>query len=103
MLKPAAFTDLRSYIKRRVTAAKYYIGSSGYSTKLTDVAILANGTIRAQLAILPNASSTVTVKKVELYNSAGELWAEKSCSISITTNQTGVLFWFDIAVTEQEV
>jgi len=102
MLKPAAFTDLRSYIKRRVTLAKYYIGGTAYNTLLNDVSILADGTVRVQLPILPNALSTVTVTRVELYNSAGELWAQRNCSISITTNQVGVLFWFDITIEEEE-
>ena len=102
MLKTAAFADLRSYIKRRVTLAKYYIGSTAYSTLLNDVAIRSDGTVRVQLSILPHSSSSVTITKVELYNSAGELWAQRTCSISISTSQTGVLFWFDITIEEEE-
>jgi hypothetical protein len=102
MLDTAAFSDLRSYIKRRVTKAKYYIGGTGYNTTLNDVAIRADGTVRVQLPIEPGALSTVTVTRVELYNSANELWAHRNCSISISTSQVGVLFWFDITIEEEE-
>ncbi len=102
MLQTAAFTDLRTYIKQRVTAAKYYISGTAYDTYLNDVSILSDGTVRVQLPIQPNAGSTVTITKVELYNSAGQLWASRSCSISISTSQVSVLFWFDISIEEEE-
>lgn len=102
MLDTAAFTDLRSYIKRRVAKAKYYVGSTGYDVLLNDVAIKSDGTVRVQLPIAPNVSSSVTVTRVELYNSAGDRWAYRNCSITISTGQVGVLFWFDIKIEEEE-
>ncbi|HWP51652.1 MAG TPA: hypothetical protein VN626_08145 [Clostridia bacterium] len=100
MLDSAAFTDLREYIKRRVAYAKYRVGSTYYTTSLNDVAILANGTVRAQLSIIPG--STVTVNRVELYSTNGSLWAHQDVSITISTGQTGILYWFDFTVTEEE-
>jgi len=100
MLAPAAFSDLRSYIKRRIAFAKYHTDGVATKTNLTDVSILADGTVRAQLSIIPGG--TVTVTRVELYNSNGDLWAYQNCSITISTGQTGILYWFDFSVVEEE-
>lgn len=101
MLDAAAFTDLRGYIKRRIAGAKYRVGTTYYTTSLNDITILPNGTVRAQLSIIPGG--TVTINRVELFNSDGNLWAHQDVSITISTGQTGVLYWFDFTVTEEEV
>ena len=100
MLDTAAFTDLRGYIKRRVGYARYRVGSTFYRTELTDVDFQGNNTVRARLSIIP--SGTVTVNRVELWSSAGELWAHQDCNITVSTGQTGILFWFDFTITERE-
>ena len=100
MLDTAAFTDLRSYIKMRITKAKYYIGNTGYNAVINDVAVLNNGTVRAQVSVIPS-STPVTITKVELYNSNGDLWAHQNCSITVKTGQAGILYWFDFTVTEE--
>lgn len=51
MIDSAGFTDLRNYIKRRVAYAKYRVGNTYIKTDLSDVAVLPNGTVRAQLTI----------------------------------------------------
>ncbi|MCF8017850.1 MAG: hypothetical protein K9L62_00495 [Vallitaleaceae bacterium] len=101
MLDAAAFTDLRGYIKRRIANARYRVGSTYYTTSLNDISILPDGTVRAQLSIIPGG--TVTINRVELFNSDGNLWAHQDVSITISTGQTGVLYWFDFTVTEEEV
>ncbi|MDR1158368.1 MAG: hypothetical protein LBK75_08735 [Oscillospiraceae bacterium] len=99
MLDAAAFIDLRGYLKRRITRARYRVGSAYYSTDLTDITILSNGTVRAQLSIIPGG--TVTVNRVELLNSESSLWAHQDVNIMISTGQTGILFWFDFTITEE--
>ena len=84
MIDSAGFTDLRNYIKRRVAYAKYRVGNTYIKTDLSDVAVLPNGTVRAQLTI--SAESTpLTVTRVELYNSDNALWAHQDCSITVNT------------------
>ena len=100
MLDTAAFTDLRGYIKRRVAYARYRVGSTFYRTELTDVDYQGGNTVRARLSIIP--SGTVTVNRVELWSGAGELWAHQDCNITVSTGQTGILFWFDFTITERE-
>jgi hypothetical protein len=100
MLDAAAFTDLRNFIKKRIAGARYRIGSTFYEATLNDITILENGTVRALLSVSPGG--TVTVNRVELYNSDGDLWAHQDVSINLETGQTGVLYWFDFTVTEKE-
>lgn len=100
MLDTAALADIRGYIKRRISYARYRVGSTYYRTELTDVEYIGNNTVRARLSIIP--SGTVTVNRVELWNSAGELWAHQDCNITVSTGQTGILFWFDFTITERE-
>lgn len=101
MLDPAAFKDLRGYIKRRIAYARYRVGSTFYTASITDITILGSGVVRVQLSIIP--AGTVTINRVELFNSDGDLWAHQDVTITISTGQTGVLYWFDFTVTEEEV
>lgn len=101
MIDPAGFSDLRNYIKRRVTYARYRVGSTYTKTTLSDVSVQPDGTVRAQLVI--SSATPITVNRVELYNSADQLWAHQDCSISIGAGQSGILFWFDFTVVEEEV
>lgn len=90
MIDSAGFADLRNYIKRRVAYAKYRVGNTYIKTDLSDVAVLPNGTVRAQLTI--SAESTpLTVTRVELYNSDNALWAHQDCSITVNTGADGHL------------
>lgn len=100
MLDTAAFEDLREFIKKRIVSARYRVGSTYYQASLNDIVILPTGTVRALLSIAPGG--TVTINRAELINSAGKLWAHQDVSITISTGQTGVLYWFDFAVTEKE-
>lgn len=100
MLDTAAFSDLRGYIKRRIIGARYRVGVDYFNTTLNDITILPNGTVRAQLSIIP--AGTATVNRVELYNSDSSLWAHQDVNITISTGQTGILYWFDFSITEKE-
>ena len=100
MLDTAGFNDLRSYIKRRIAYARYRVGSTYYKTYLSDVTVRADGTVRAQLNI-NSGGSAITVNWVGLYNSDNALWCHQDCSITVSPNQTGILFWFDFTITEE--
>lgn len=101
MIDAAGFNDLRSYIKRRVSYARYRVGSTFYKTPINDVEINADGTVRVWISILPGSS--VTVNRVELWSNNAELWMHQDCSITIASGQTGILYWFDITLSETEV
>lgn len=102
MLDAAGLADFRNYTKRRIAYARYRVGSTWYKTNLSSVTVLSTGVVRAQLSI-NSGGSTITVNRVELYNSEGALWAHQDCSITIGQGQTGILYWFDFDIKEVEV
>ena len=99
MLDAAGIADYRSFTKRRIAYARYRVGSTYTKVDLSDVSIRSDGTVRAQLNINSGGAS-MTVNRVELYNSAGELFAHEDVSITINTGQTGILYWFDFKIME---
>ena len=101
MLDAAGFTDLRNYIKRRIYYARYRAGSTWYRTELSDIEVLSNGTVRAQLNV-NSGGAQITVNRVELYNNNSDLWAHQDCNVTLTPGQTGILFWFDFTIIEKE-
>ena len=101
MLDANGFVDLRNFIKRRVRYARYRVGSTYYKTYLNDVAVLSNGTVRVQI-VVNSGGSPITVNRVELYNGDGDLWAHQDCKITLNSGQTGMLFWFDFTIREEE-
>lgn len=100
MLDAAGFIDLRKFISKRINYARYRVGSTWYKTTLSQITILSNGTVRAQLNVNSGGSS-ITVNRVELYNNEQELWAHQDCNITLTPGQTGILFWFDFTLREE--
>lgn len=100
MIDAAGFNDLRNYIRRRISHAKYLANGVYVQTALSDVSIKEDGTVRVQLVI--SSTEPITVTRVELYNNDSQLWAHQDCDISIAAGQTGILYWFDFTITEEE-
>ena len=100
MIDAAGFADLRNYIKRRIAYAQYKVGNTYVKTNLSQIDVLSNGTVRAQLTI-PASSTPMTVTRVELYNSDSAIWAHQDCSITLNTGQSGILYWFDFTINEE--
>lgn len=101
MLDSAGFSDLRSYLKRRLAYGRYRVGSTWTRVQLTGVDIQSNGIVRARMNI-NSGGSAITVNRAELYNTDGSLFAHQDCSIAVSAGQTGILFWFDFNITESE-
>ena len=99
MLDAAGIADYRSFTQRRIAYARYRVGSTYTRVPLSSVAVLPDGVVRAQLNINSGGSS-MTVNRVELWNSAGELFAHEDVSITINSGQTGILYWFDFNIKE---
>lgn len=97
MLNPAAFSDLRAYIKKRLAYAQYRVGTTWYRVEIQDVTIMQSGTVRVKVDI---PVSGQTVNRVAVYNSVGEQWAYQDCNIEVGSEQTGILFWFDFTIEE---
>ena len=101
MIDPSGFADLRNYIKRRISKARYRIGSTYYPAEINEISIQSDNTVRVVLDISP-AQTGVTVTRVELLNTDDQLWAHQDCRITIGEGQTSILFWFDFTITEEE-
>lgn len=99
MLDSAGIADYRKFTLRRIAFARYRVGSAWHKTYLSNVSIRSDGIVRVQLNINSGGSS-ITVNRVELYNSDGELFAHQDCSITLDVGQTGILFWFDFNIKE---
>lgn len=97
-LDNAAFTDLRNYIKHRVGYLQYRIDTEMYKVPITDVQVLADGTVRIQALISPGMAGTIN--RVELYNNNGDIWAHQDVNVSLNQGQMGVLYWFDFTIKE---
>ena len=97
MLNAAAFSDLRAYIKKRLAYAQYRVGSTWYKVEIQDVTILTDGTVRVKVDI---PASGQTVNRVAVYNNVGDQWAYQDCNIVVSSEQTGILFWFDFTIEE---
>ena len=99
MIDAVGFYDMRNYIKRRLSYARYRIGTTFYIAQISDIGILPNGTVRAQI-VIGTDTTPVTINRVELYNSDSQLWAHQDCSITISDYQSNIMYWFDFTVEE---
>ena len=99
MIDAAGLADYKNFTKNRIAYARYRVGSTFTQVYLSSCEILNTGIVRAQLNI-NSGGSPMTVNRVELWNSAGELFAHEDVSITINSGQTGILYWFDFNIKE---
>lgn len=92
---------MRNFLKRRISYARYKVGSTWTNVVLSGIEIQSNGVVRVRLHI-NSGGSNITVTRVELYNTDRELFAHQDCKITVAAGQTGILFWFDFSITESE-
>ena len=101
MLQTAAFTDLRSYIVKRVYKAQYQMGGSWYDAAMVSKEVTGTGVVRIKTQISPGTTGTIT--GIRLINSEGAVWATKTISVVLETADAHLLQWFDFEITEVEV
>lgn len=99
MLTDTALSGFRAFIQRSIYKARYRTGSTWQEAAINAVEIQPSGTVRARLAIAPGVAATVN--RVELLDVHGATWAYQDVSISITNQQTGILYWFDFTIREE--
>ena len=100
MLTDTALDKFRAFVKRNIYRARYRVGSTWREAAINEVEIQSSGTVRAWLAINPGGAATVN--RVELLDPNGATWAYQDVSISVTAQQTGILYWFDFTIREEE-
>ncbi len=99
LLTNAALTGLRNYVKRTVGYARYKLNGSWVQTDLTSVETGNDGIVYISFMIQP-AANTGTVTEVQIYDTAGDLWFDKTVSLDMTTVAEAFYYLVKITITE---
>ena len=102
MLTEKAIEGYKHYTERTIKRAQYRLGSTWYDAEVSRKERMPDGRVAVYFSIIP-AQPTVTISGVRLYDSDGNLWAEKTESIKLTSAQEGVLYRFTFDIHEEEV
>lgn len=103
MLTNSAIEGYKVHTERVLSYARYRIGSTWYNAEISRNERMADGRVAIYIPIIPQSQSAVTITGVQLYDKAGQLWAEKSENINIESVQEGVLYRFTFDIHEEEV
>lgn len=101
MLTENALKGFRDYAKRTISYARYKIGNSYFNAKITDITTDVEGKLKVDFTIDPTAHGDITVTEVQLYNTSGELWWNKSENITRKSNQEGIFYRVTINIHEE--
>ena len=102
MLTSAAITGYRNYTKRVVAYARYKAGGTWYKTAIESVEITSSGVVEIEVKIDASVTGAVTVTQIQLWDTAGQLWAEKSVSLEMTSVAEGFAYVFQLTIKEEE-
>lgn len=101
MLTVTAIEGYKYYTEQTIDHAQYRIGSTWYNVAVSRKERMPDGRVAVYFPIIP-AASTVTISGVRLYDTKGNLWAEKTESIKLASAQEGVLYRFTFDIHEEE-
>lgn len=90
--------------KRSVTNIAYAMveyGGTMHKAKILTRERLKDGRVALSISITPEVSGTTTITKIQLYDTASKLWAEKSEAIKLKGTQQGVLYRFSFNFKEE--
>lgn len=76
-------------------------GGTMHKAKILTRERLKDGRVALSISITPEASGTTTITKIQLYDTASKLWAEKSEAIKLKGTQQGVLYRFSFNFKEE--
>ena len=100
MLTAAALTGFKDHVKRHIAYARYKVGNTWYRVDNINAYTATSGYVNIDFMIDPALTGEITISQVQLYDTAGALWADKAESIVRRTTQEGVFYRFQIAITE---
>lgn len=102
ILTTDALEGYKKYTEDVIGYARYRLGSNWYRSEISRRERMPDGKVAVYFSVIPQASSTVTLNAVQIYNKDGKLWAEKTENITIESVQEGVLYRFTFDVHEEE-
>ena len=103
MLTANAIEGYKHYTERTIGYARYRLGTTWYTAPIDRKERMPDGRVAVYFSVIPQASSSVVITAVQLYDKADKLWAEKTENINIRSVQDGVLYRFTFDLHEQEV
>ena len=103
MLTTQAINDFKDFVDNIIAYAKVTISGNTTKAVIHRRERLADGRVAVYIQITPQANTSVTVQKVQLYNKNNQLWAEKTENIPLSNVQEGVLYRFVFKFEEKEV
>lgn len=103
MLEAQAFEDLKAFLDDTIAYAMVTVSGKASKCPIYRREHMADGRTAVYIQITPEASTAVTVQKVQLYNKNNRPWVTKNESIKLEAAQEGVLYRFTFKFLEQEV
>ena len=103
MLTAQAKEDFKQFIERIISHAVVTVNGKAEKKVIHRRERLSDGRVAVYISITPQLGTAATIQKVQLYNTAGKLWAEKTENISLSNVQEGALYRFVFDFVEQEV
>ena len=103
MLTAQATEDFKSFIERTIAYAVVTVNGEAERKVIHRRERLTDGRVAVCIEITPEIETTAEITKVQLYNTANQLWAEKTESISLSNVQEGALYRFVFDFVEREV
>lgn len=103
MLTTQAKEDFKAFIERIIAYAVVTVNGKAEKKVIHRRERLSDGRVAVYISITPQLGTAATIQKVQLYNTAGKLWAEKAEDIQLSNVQEGVLYRFVFDFVEKEV
>ena len=103
MLTAQAKEDFKQFVERIIAYAVVTVNGKEEKKVIHRRERLSDDRVAVYIPITPQLGTAATIQKVQLYNTAGKLWAEKEEDISLSNVQEGVLYRFVFDFVEKEV
>ena len=82
MLTERALESFKQFVETNIAYAMVEYGGTMHKAKILTRERLKDGRVALSISITPEVSGTTTITKIQLYDTASKLWAEKSEAIN---------------------
>lgn len=103
MLTAQAKEDFKQFIERIIAYAVVTVNGKEEKKVIHRRERLSDDRVAVYISITPQLGTAATIQKVQLYNTAGKLWAEKEEDINLSNVQEGALYRFVFDFVEKGV
>lgn len=83
MLTERALESFKQFVETNIAYAMVEYGGTMHKAKILTRERLKDGRVALSISITPEVSGTTTITKIQLYDTASKLWAEKSEAIKL--------------------